>query len=89
MSITISYSEIRQRLKSYIDKACLNSEAIIIKRKNGENAVIISEEEYNSLDQTAYLLRSPKNRKMLQESIDSDIEVEFNSIDDLKDANNL
>lgn len=89
MSITISYSEIRQKLKAYIDKACLNSEAIIIKRKNGDNAVIISEEEYNSLDETAYLLRSPKNRKILRESLDSNHDIEFSSIEDLKNENNI
>jgi len=73
MSITISYSEARKHLKLYLDKACLDSEPVIITRKNGTNAVIVSEDEFNSLD----------------ENMTSDLETTFNSISGLKDENNL
>ncbi|MBT4922429.1 MAG: type II toxin-antitoxin system prevent-host-death family antitoxin [Rickettsiales bacterium] len=89
MSITISYSEARKHLKLYLDKACLDSEPVIITRKNGTNAVIVSEDEFNSLDETKYLLLSPKNRKALDENMTSDLETTFNSISGLKDENNL
>lgn len=86
MTTTVSYSKLRQSLKSYIDRACDNSETILIKRANGENAILISEEEYNSLDETHYLLKSKANKKVLLESLD-DIESgkgkEFQSIKDL------
>ncbi|WP_409258543.1 type II toxin-antitoxin system Phd/YefM family antitoxin, partial [Klebsiella pneumoniae] len=38
---------------------------------NGEACVLMSLEEYNSLEETAYLLRSPANARRLMDSIDS------------------
>ena len=61
---TISYSEARQNLSATMMKA-------LITRQNGEACVLMSLEEYNSLEETAYLLRSPANARRLMDSIDS------------------
>ncbi len=63
---TLSYSQTRQNLKSVLDSVTNDSQPIFVKRKNGRNVVILSEEDYNSLNETAYLLSSPKNRKHLE-----------------------
>ncbi|MCW0134353.1 YoeB-YefM toxin-antitoxin system antitoxin YefM [Escherichia coli] len=67
---TISYSEARQNLSATMMKAVEDHAPILITRQNGEACVLMSLEEYNSLEETAYLLRSP-NARRLMDSIDS------------------
>lgn len=67
----ISYSEVRKGLKSYLDKVCMDHIPLLITRRRGENVIILSEDDYRSLDETAYLSSSPTNLKRLLESIDS------------------
>ena len=64
-----NYSEFRVDLKSYLDSVEDDNETIIIKRKSGKGAVLISLEEYNSIMETVYLLSSKKNADRLYESI--------------------
>ena len=47
--IATNYSEVRNNLKTYCDKATKDYETIVITRKNNENVVLMSEEEYNNL----------------------------------------
>lgn len=56
---TISYSEACQNLSATMMKAVEDHAPILITRQNGEACVLMSLEEYNSLEETAYLLRSP------------------------------
>lgn len=44
---------------------------VLITRQHGESCVLMSLEEYNSLEETAYLLSSPKNARRLMDSIES------------------
>jgi antitoxin YefM len=67
----VNYSELRKNLKSVLDGVCENHEPIIITRKNSDNLVLLSYEDYSAIDETAYLLRSPKNAQRLRESIES------------------
>ena len=61
----ITYSAARANLASMMDRICNDHEALIITR-NGEQAVVmLSLEDYNALEETAYLLRSPSNVKRL------------------------
>ncbi|MBG0749873.1 MULTISPECIES: YoeB-YefM toxin-antitoxin system antitoxin YefM [Pectobacterium] len=68
---TISYSEARQNLSATMMKTVEDRAPILITRQNGESCVLMSLEEYNSLEETAYLLRSPANAKRLMNSIES------------------
>ena len=64
----ITYSTARAKLADTMDRVCDDHEPIIITR-NGEQAVVMmSLEDFKSLEETAYLLRSPKNAKRLLES---------------------
>ena len=58
--IATNYSEVRNNLKAYCDKATKDYETIIITRKNNENVVLMSEEEYNNLMENLYIM-SNKN----------------------------
>ena len=63
-----SYTESRQNLKSVISDAAINHEVVRIKNRNGQPVIMLDEQDYNSLVETAYLLRSPKNAKRLIEA---------------------
>ena len=81
MSKTISYSEARDNLKTYLDYVTQNNDTVIIKRKDGKNVVIIAEEDYDAMDETAYLLSTENNRKNLLDAVKS-----INNGEYLKDA---
>ena len=66
---TCSYTEARQNLKSLCDTACDCHSPITINRREGGNVVIISEQDFSALEETAYLLRSPKNAERLTKAI--------------------
>lgn len=68
---TISYSEARQNLSATMMKTVEDHAPILITRQNGGACVLMSLEEYNSLEETAYLLRSPANAKRLMNAIES------------------
>jgi antitoxin YefM len=65
----ISYTNLRQNLKSYMDKVFNDHDPLIITRKNNENVVLMSVDEYNSLMETNYLLSNKANAEHLQRSI--------------------
>ncbi len=67
--IAANYSEFRSDLKKYLDSVEDNNETLIIKRKTGKGAVVISLEEYNSLIETLHLLSSRKNAERLYSSM--------------------
>jgi antitoxin YefM len=63
-------SELRKNLKSYIDYIADTSDTLIV-NGNGKTVVMISLEDYNSLDETAYLLSNKANAKRLKESMEA------------------
>lgn len=67
----LNFTEVRNNLKSIFDSVIQNSEEVIVNRKNGENVVIISLDEYNSMKETEYLMSSPANKEWLLRSISS------------------
>lgn len=56
---TANYSELRNNLKSYLDGVINDSEPLIVHRSGNESVVVISLEEYNSLKETEYIMKSP------------------------------
>ncbi|UTT43482.1 type II toxin-antitoxin system Phd/YefM family antitoxin [Exiguobacterium aurantiacum] len=64
-----TYQEARKNLKQVLNQVHENSESITVFRKNGRNAVILSEQEYNQLMETMYVLQSPKNAERLFDSV--------------------
>ncbi|GFN45915.1 antitoxin [Candidatus Regiella insecticola] len=70
MMKTISYSKARQNLSATMVNVIEDKIPILITRQKGKPCVLISLEEYESLEETAYLLRSPANAKRLMHSIE-------------------
>jgi len=64
-----SYSELRQNLKSMIDWTASNHEPAFITSHKKRKAVLLSYEDYCSLEETAYLLKSPANAQRLLQAI--------------------
>ena len=65
----ISYSTARQHLAGTMDNVCSDRDPVIITRKGSESVVMMSLEDYEALEETAYLLRSPENAGRLLESV--------------------
>jgi len=65
----ITYTAARQNLAKTMEKVCKDHTPVIVTRKTTDSVVIMSLEDYEALEETAYLLRSPKNTRRLIESI--------------------
>lgn len=64
----VSFSELRKDMKHIMDKTRDRHEPLIITRKSG-NMVMMSLEDYNALEETAYILRNPKNAQRIFSSL--------------------
>ncbi|MEU5046530.1 type II toxin-antitoxin system Phd/YefM family antitoxin [Streptomyces griseorubiginosus] len=67
---TMTYSESRARYAEVLNSVTDDREEVVITRAGHEPVVIVSLEDYESLKETAYLLRSPVNARRLLASID-------------------
>lgn len=65
----LTYTSARQNLARTMDEVCEDHAPVIITRNKSESVVMISLEDYEALEETAYLLRSPRNARRLIESI--------------------
>ena len=68
----VSYSQARNSLKSVIDKAINDCDAIVIHRRDGDDAVLMSLAQYESMAETLYLLSNPANAAHLARAISQD-----------------
>lgn len=64
-----SYSAVRNDMANVMEQVCNDHAPVIITRKNANSVVMMSLEDYNAIEETAYLLRSPANAERLRESI--------------------
>jgi antitoxin YefM len=67
---TMTYSESRARYAEVLNSVTDDREEVVITRAGHDPVVIVSLEDYESLKETAYLLRSPANARRLLASID-------------------
>lgn len=67
---TVTITDARKNLAKTIEKVCDDHVPIVITRQKAESVVLLSLEDYHSLEETAYLLRSPKNAVRLVQSIE-------------------
>ncbi len=66
---TITYTSARGNLAKTMKKVCDDHSPVIITRKTAQPVVMMSLEDYQALEETAYLLRSPKSARRLLDSI--------------------
>jgi antitoxin YefM len=65
----ITYSAARANLAKTMDRVCDDHETVIITRQGGPSVVMISLEDYNSIEETAYLLKPKGNAERLMSSL--------------------
>ena len=65
----VSYSELRQRLKKHLDAVCRSRAPLVVTRQKGGSVVLLSLDEYESMEETLHLLRSPPNAARLLRSV--------------------
>lgn len=66
---TISYSVFRSQLARYLDKVNDDHKPVLVTRQNGKPAIVMSLEDYQSYEETAYLMASFKNAERLNQAI--------------------
>ena len=66
----MTYSESRAHYAETLDAVVNDREEVVITRAGHESVVIVSLDDYESLKETAYLLRSPANARRLLAAIE-------------------
>jgi len=67
---TMSYTESRARYADVLDAVINDREEVVITRAGHEPVVIVSLADYESLRETAYLMRSPANARRLLDAME-------------------
>lgn len=67
---TMSYTESRARYAEVLDSVVNDREEVVITRAGHEPVVIMSLADYESLRETAYLMRSPANARRLLDAME-------------------
>lgn len=65
----ITYTAARANLADTMDRVCEDHEAIIITRSGQQAVVMLSLDDYKAMEESAYLLRSPKSARRLLEAV--------------------
>ncbi len=73
----------RQHLKPEVDRCIANHEALRVTRRNGENFVVLSEEDWDAMTETVYLNQVPGLAKSIQEAACEPLEA-GTSLEDLE-----
>ena len=66
---SVMFDEAQQQLDALCEKACQNHEPYIINRPNHNPVVMMSLEDFNSWQETLYLLSTPANAERLLRSL--------------------
>jgi antitoxin YefM len=66
----ITYTAARENLAATMEGVCEDHEPVMITKRRDQAVVMMSMEDYASLEETAYLQRSPKNAKRLREALE-------------------
>ena len=67
----ITYTAARENLAATMDRVCEDSEPVVITRNRDQAVVMLSMAEYQALEETAYLTRSPTNARRLLDAVQS------------------
>lgn len=66
--LAVNFTNLRDNMKSYMDKVTDDYETMIVTRKNNKNVVMMSEEAYNNLMENIHVLGNKENYDWLMES---------------------
>lgn len=65
----LTYSDTRANLKAVMDRVVEDHAPVVVARQNGKPVVMMSLEDWHSIEETLYLLSSPRNAARLAEAI--------------------
>lgn len=65
----VNFSEARNQLKSVLDRVVDDADYTVITRRDADDAVVMSLDQFNGLMETVHLLKSPANAAHLNKSI--------------------
>ncbi|MBQ4531337.1 MAG: type II toxin-antitoxin system Phd/YefM family antitoxin [Lachnospiraceae bacterium] len=66
--LAVNYTNLRDNMKTYMDKVTDDYETMIVTRKNNKNVVMLSEESYNNLMENIHVMGNKANYDWLMES---------------------
>lgn len=66
--LAVNYTNLRENMKSYMDKVTDDYETMIVTRKDNKNVVMLSEESYNNLMENIHVMGNKANFDWLMES---------------------
>ena len=66
---TINFSEARSNLKAVLDRVVDDADVTIITRRDADDVVVMSLDNWNSWRETLYLMSSPANAERLLKSL--------------------
>ncbi len=70
---TLNATEARSKLYNLIDETAKTHQPIVITGKRG-NAVLLAEEDWNSINETLFLLSVPGMRESIRQGMDTDLD---------------
>jgi prevent-host-death family protein len=65
----MSYTDVRNHLSEVLTQVCSSHEPVVIERRRGGNSVVLSEDDWKSLQETIYLMSSRKDWQAITEHI--------------------
>jgi antitoxin YefM len=65
MGMETTYTQLRDKLASVLDRVTAEQEVVIVRRKGSRDVALIPADELSAIMETAHLLRSPKNASRL------------------------
>lgn len=65
----MTYSDLRQNLAAVLDRIEHEHEPVMVLRRNGQKTIMMSKQDYDSMQQTFFLLRHPENAQRLLASM--------------------
>ncbi len=66
----ITYTAARENLAKTMQRVCEDRAPVVITRRRDQAVVMMALADYESLEETAYLMRSPRNARRLREAVD-------------------
>ena len=66
--LAVNYTNLRDNMKTYMDRVTDDYETMIVTRKDNKNVVMLSEETYNNLMENVYVMGNKANYDWLMES---------------------
>jgi antitoxin YefM len=66
----VGFTDFRQNLASHLDEVVNSRAPLVVTRRRGKAVVVLSEEEYEAMQETLYLLSNPANAERLRRSIE-------------------